>query len=225
MSESTRDDSLRYQAVLYDFDGTLVDTVPMILKCFHYAFTKVVGKKEDEAFLLSTIGLPLVQAFSHYAPSVQEELIEAYQEENSRILATDVKLFDGIIEGLTFVGNRGVLQAVVTSKRRETALFTMRQFRMEPYFDLLIAREDTSIHKPDPEPIYEAMRRLSITDHSKVLFVGDSIHDLRCANRAGVDCAMVNWTYMPRDEISAENPTYWISKLSDISCILSNAEL
>lgn len=225
MNRMTGSGKLRYEAVLYDFDGTLVDTIPMILKCFHYAFSKVVGKSEEDAFLLSTIGLPLIQAFSHYEPAIQQELIEAYQEENARILETDVRLFDGIVEGLTLIGNTGVHQAVVTSKRRETALFSIRQFDLDPYFEILIAREDTTVHKPDPEPIYEAMRRLSITDSKKVLFVGDSIHDLRCANRAGVDSVMVDWTYMPREELAAENPTYWISSLSDISCILSNAAL
>ena len=175
--------------------------------------------------MLSTIGLPLIQAFSHYEPAVQQELIEAYQEENARIIETDVKIFDGVIEGLTLVGCSGASQAVVTSKRRETALISMRQFKLEPYFQTVIAREDTSLHKPDPEPIFEAMRRLSVTDPKKVLFVGDSVHDLRCANRAGVDSVMVDWTYMPREELAAESPTYWISALCDISCILSNAEL
>ena len=217
--------NLRYDAILYDFDGTLVDTVPMILSCFHYAFDKVTGRREDDAFLLSTIGVPLANAFINYPPDVSARLIEAYQEENARILATDVRIFDGIIDGLRAVGDKGCRQAIVTSKRRDTALFTIRQFEMEPFFDLLIAREDTTVHKPDPEPIYEAMRRLGIEDKSRILFVGDSVHDLRCANRAGVDAAMVEWTYMPKDELLAESPRYRLTTLNDISCILSDTEL
>lgn len=216
---------MRYEAILYDFDGTLVDTIPMILSSFRYAFSTVVGIEEDEAFLLSTIGMPLIHAFSKYPPAVQEQLLAAYQAENARIISTDVTIFEGIREGLSEISRKGVRQAVVTSKRREIALFTMRQFELEPFFELLIAREDTTVHKPDPEPIYEAMRRLSITDLTKVLFVGDSVHDLRCANRAGVDAAVVDWTYMPREELAAEKPKYWLSSLSDISCILTEAEL
>jgi len=58
-----------------------------------------------------------------------------------------------------------------------------------------------------------------------VLFVGDSVHDLRCAANAGVDSAAVRWTYMPVNELEAEKPTYWLERLSDLSCILTNAEL
>ena len=216
---------MRYDAVLYDFDGTLVDTIPMILSCFHTAFMEVTGHAEDEAFLLSTIGLPLVYAFSGYEPAVRESLYEAYQKENARILATSVRIFDGIMEGLDQVRKMGIRQGVVTSKKRETALFSMKQFDMDPYFEVLITREDTDVHKPNPEPIFLAMQKMGITDVSRVLYVGDSVHDLRCAGNAGVDSAAVNWTYMPLYELAAEKPTYWLDRLTDLPCILSDAEL
>ena len=135
------------------------------------------------------------------------------------------RIFDGITDGLSILRDMGVRQAVVTSKRREPALFTMRQFALDPYFELLIAREDTDSHKPNPEPIFAAAERLGQKDLSRVLYVGDSVHDLRCANNAGVDAAAVEWTYMPREELIAEKPKYWLSRLSDLSCILSDAEL
>lgn len=216
---------MRYDAVLYDFDGTLVDTVPMILSCFHKAFMEVTGHTEDEAFLLSTIGLPLVCAFSGYDPAVQELLYSEYQKENARILSTSVRVFDGIMEGLDLMCKMGVRQGVVTSKKRETALFSMKQFDMDPYFEVLITREDTDVHKPNPEPILLAMQKMEITDVSRVLYVGDSVHDLRCAGNAGVDSAAVNWTYMPVNELAAEKPTYWLDRLTDLPCILSDAEL
>lgn len=216
---------MRYDAVLYDFDGTLVDTVPMILSCFHKAFMEVTGHTEDEAFLLSTIGLPLAYAFSGYEPAVRESLYEEYQKENTRLLSTSVHVFDGVMDGLGLLRTMGVRQGVVTSKKRETALFSMRQFDMDSFFEVLITREDTEIHKPNPEPIFLAMRKLEISDVSRVLYVGDSVHDLRCAGNAGVDSAAVNWTYMPINELAAEKPTYWLDRLTDLPCILTDAEL
>lgn len=216
---------LRYDAILYDFDGTLVDTVPMILSCFKCAFLEVVGFEEDEDFLLSTIGLPLVHAFVKYEPSIQKSLYEAYQRENARTLGNSVRVFDGINEGLSLLQNMGVRQGVVTSKKRETTLFSMRQFEMESFFEVLITREDTELHKPNPEPLFLALKAMGISDISRVLYVGDSIHDLRCASNAGMDSAAVNWTYMPKNELAAEKPRYWLDTLSDLSCILTNAEL
>jgi len=216
---------LRYDAILYDFDGTLVDTVPMILSCFKCAFLEVVGFEEDEDFLLSTIGLPLVHAFAKYEPCIQKSLYEAYQRENARILGDSVRVFDGINEGLSLLQKMGVRQGIVTSKKRETALFSMRQFEMESFFEILITREDTELHKPNPEPLFLALKAMGISDISRVLYVGDSIHDLRCASNAGMDSAAVSWTYMPKNELAAEKPRYWLDTLSDLSCILTNAEL
>ena len=216
---------LRYDAVLYDFDGTLVDTVPMILRCFQSAFLEITGHEEDEAFLLSTIGLPLSQAFAKYDPSIQNLLQDAYQRENAILLPTAVGIFDGIIDGLNAMRTLGIRQGVVTSKKRETTLYSMRQFKMDSFFETLVTREDTLIHKPNPEPIYLAMQNMGISDKKRVLYVGDSVHDLRCAAGAGIDSAAVNWTYMPQSDLAAEKPQYWLDRLTDLSCILLDAEL
>jgi len=216
---------LKYDAVLYDFDGTLADTVPMIVKTFQAAFQEVVGENKDEAFLLSTIGLPLWDAFSAYDSDTQKALFDAYQRYNALFLVTEVAEFPGIREGLESVRNLSVLQGIVTSKRQETADITIKQFGLDGFFDVCVYRDDTTVHKPNPEPIFRAMEMAQITDASRVLYVGDSVHDLRCANRAGVDSAAVLWTYMPKEELQAEKPTYWLKTLSDISCILTDSEL
>jgi pyrophosphatase PpaX len=216
---------LRYDAVLYDFDGTLVDSIPLIVKCFHIAFEEVLGFRKEEKEILSTIGLPLWTAFGEYDKKIQERLHDAYIQANERLLPTGVRTFPGIQEGLRAVADLSVPQGVVTSKRREPAVFTMKQFDLEKHFDLLISREDTTEHKPAPAPLYLAAERLGISDMSRILFVGDSIHDLMCANNAGADSAAVAWTYMPEDELKSLSPKYWLKDLSEISCILSEREL
>ena len=217
---------MRYDIVLYDFDGTLADTVPVILQSFQNAFLEVTGHKENEDFLLSTIGLPLMSAFCEYKdPQVRQLLHDVYLRENKKLLADSAHIFEGIEDGLAAVRDMGVRQGIVTSKRRDAALFTIRQFGIEDFFETIITREDTQIHKPNPEPIFLAMEKMGITDVSRVLYVGDSIHDLRCAANAGVDSAAVNWTYMPKDELAAEKPLFWLNRLTDLSCILSDAEL
>ena len=218
------DKPLRYDAILYDFDGTLVDSIPMILACFQGAFMEVTGKEESESVLLAGIGLPLATAFSRFDPKTQQELMDAYYKYNIRLLPT-VSVFDGVMDGLRAVQALGVRQGLVTSKRSETALFTMRQFEMESFFEAQVFREDTKVHKPNPKPIFLAMKKLGIQDPSSVLFVGDSVHDLRCAANASVDSAAVHWTYMPKHELAAEKPKYWLDSMTDLCCILKDAEL
>jgi pyrophosphatase PpaX len=102
---------LKYDAVLYDFDGTLMDTVPMIMESFRIAFLDVIGREEDKAFLLSTIGLPLAEAFSHYEPDVRKALQESYIRANNRLLETAVRSFDGVEEGLSALKHMGSSRA------------------------------------------------------------------------------------------------------------------
>jgi len=215
----------RYDVVLYDFDGTLVDTIPLIVKCFNIAFEEVLGERRDEKTILSTIGLPLWTAFRDYDEETQNKLHNAYLRANERYLPTDVRIFPGIYEGLEAISKMGVLQGVVTSKRREPALFTMRQFDLEKFFSVLVSRDDTTEHKPTPVPIFFALEKLGITDLTRVLFVGDSIHDLICAENAGVDSAAVDWTYMSKEELRSAAPKYWLDNLSALPCILSEREL
>lgn len=217
---------MRYDAVLYDFDGTLADTVPVIMDSFQYAFIKVTGQPEkNEAYLLSTIGLPLTEAFAPYDISIRQALYDAFLEENNRLLFSSVQVFDSVAEGLAALRSLGVRQGVVTSKRRDAAVMSITRLGLAPFFETIITREDTNVHKPSPEPILTAMKKMGLKDFSRVLYVGDSIHDLRCAANAGVDSAAVNWTYMPREELAAEKPKYWLNRLTDLPCILDKAEL
>lgn len=216
---------MRYDVVLYDLDGTLVDTVPVIVESFQRAFLEIVGHTEDEAFILSTIGLPLEYAFAGYDLPIQESLTKVYRRENAKLLGVSVRVFEGVMEGLALLNAMGVRQGVVTSKRRDTALISIKQFEMDPFFEVIISGEDTNIHKPNPEPLLYALQKMGISDLSRVLYVGDSVHDLSCAGSAGVDSAAVNWTYMPKSELAAEKPRYWLGRLTDLSCILTDAEL
>lgn len=216
---------MRYDAILYDFDGTLADTIPMIVKCHQAAFDEVLGIKKEEAFILNKIGLPLWDAFEGYDEETQKKLYDAYQRINERILTTEVREFPGIHEGLKAVAELGVRQGIVTSKRKESAMITVRQFDLEKYFDVFVSREDTKVHKPAPDPLFFAAEKLGITDMSRILYVGDSVHDLRCAHNAGADAAAVDWTYMPVDELKALSPRYWLHELSELSCILQGRDL
>lgn len=216
---------LKYDAILYDFDGTLVDTIPLIIKCFHIAFEEVLGERKDEKEILATIGLPLWTAFRDYDEDTQKKLHDAYLRANEIYLPTDVRIFPGIREGLEAVAQTGVRQGVVTSKRREPAIFTMEQFGLEKYFSVVVSREDTIEHKPAPAPLYLAAEQLGLEDMTRILFVGDSVHDLICAENAGVDSAAVDWTYMPKDQLRSLSPKYWVDNLSELSCILSGREL
>lgn len=216
---------MRYDAILYDFDGTLVDSIPMIVKSFEMTFEAVLGVKKDPEELKKTIGLPLWTAFKKYDEPTQKVLLETYRRVNENLLETEIKHFPGVDDMLSMVKQSGLPQGVVTSKGKDAALFTMNQFNMARFFEVFVSRDDTIEHKPNPEPLIFAAKQLGISDMSKIVYVGDSVHDIICAHAAGSASAAVGWTRMPREDLKALNPTYWLETPEQISCILNDGTL
>lgn len=212
-----------YKTLLFDFDGTLVNTVPQIIDSFQHVFISLTGKPGDEKEILSTIGMPLEDAFYMFEESVRERAVQMYRIHNKARLASGVGIFLGINKMLESLKNYNINLGVVTSKRHESAKMTAEYFDIYRYFDVFISRDSTSKHKPDPEPIHKAISILkgkgilNDSDTNKnILFVGDSIHDLKCAQNASLPCAIVDWTYMDKEEILALNPDHWINTPHDI---------
>jgi pyrophosphatase PpaX len=215
-----------YRVMLFDFDGTVADTVPLIMESFQYVFTRLTGSPGDERYLLSTIGEPLERTFRVLPEALRDEAMQLYFRYNEEKLASGVGIFIGMNDMLQRIRRSGALTGIVTSKRRSVATFTIDQFDLGRYFDVSITRESTLRHKPHPDPIDKALEELekqfvlrSPIDRRDVLFVGDSIHDLLCARNAGVDMAMVDWTYMDKDGLRREKPEHWIMDAGEIAAM------
>ncbi len=214
---------MSYKYMLFDFDGTVADTVPLIMETFSYVFTTLTGEDADEKYLLSTIGEPLEKTFDILAPELRSKALELYFEYNKTHLDTGAGIFYNIVRAISSVRSKGVFTGLVTSKRYESAYHTIRQFELEQYFDIIIVREDTIKHKPHPDPVLEALKRLDQTfgscvssEPEQVLFIGDSIHDLLSARSAGTRTAVVGWTRMDKDYLRAAKPDHWIDDPYDL---------
>lgn len=219
--------SLKYDAVLYDLDGTLIDSIPVIIKCFRLAYLELYGEcsRSDEDFL-NYIGLPLGETFSMHDPETAKKLVDKYLEINEQMLKDgEVVFFEGVRDMLMSVKTLGVKQGIVTSKRKVSAAYTLDLMDAWKLFDKNVFREDTEEHKPLAGPIIKAAEYLGITDMSRILYVGDAWPDAECAHNAGCDFALVDWTYMDRSNPLMANPTYIIKSPCDLSCIIKNPEL
>lgn len=207
-----------YEYYLFDMDGTLIDSIPFIVDAFQLTFEQVLGRREpDESSIRQNIGLPLADFLRIYSPDRVEELMAAYLR-NYDILFEQrgVPLFGGVRELLCALHERGKRLAVVTSKRLEPIEQLIAVHGLEGLFDALICREDCAKGKPDPEPVLIAMERLGAANKSEVVFVGDSIHDLRCGKNAGVDVAICDWTRMDKDTLRAAQPEHWLQSPADL---------
>lgn len=217
----------RFDLVLYDLDGTIQDSVPLIVESFRKAYEIVLGEcTRTDADLMSYIGRPLRDSFESHDEETADRLVEVYLEYNGKRMREGViQLFPGIRESLELIKGKGITQGIVTAKRRDSAMVTIDLLDIGIYFEVMVFSEDTKRSKPFGDPLIEAAGRLGVTDMSRVLYVGDARSDLLCARDCGASFALVDWTLMPKDELKSLGPDYVLTSLDEIPCIIGGTEL
>ena len=217
----------RFDLVLYDLDGTIQDSVPLIVESFRKAYEIVLGEcTRTDADLMSYIGRPLRDSFESHDEETADRLVEVYLEYNGKRMREGViQLFPGIRESLELIKGKGITQGIVTAKRRDSAMVTIDLLDIGKYFEVMVFSEDAKRSKPFGDPLIEAAGRLGVTDMSRVLYVGDARSDLLCARDCGASFALVDWTLMPKDELKSLGPDYVLTSLDEIPCIIGGTEL
>lgn len=211
-----------FDAVLFDLDGTLLDTIPFILESHRASLMAVLGETWDDGYLLGTIGRPLEDAFLPAPEDKRRELLDTYLRYNADHLAGGIGIFLGVLPMLRDIATHfpTVRTAVLTSKRRASARSSLALFGLDDWFPLVFTKEDSLRHKPDPEPLRVAMDRMGLPDPGRVLYVGDSLHDLECARAAGCRIAIVEWTRMPGEPLWQAAPDFRIRHPGEIPLLL-----
>lgn len=193
-----------FSAVLFDLDGTLVDTLKLILESFRVSLGKL-GLSATENEILETIGLPLREVCHSFAGDKGEEMFKCYVDFQDSIHDAYIKEYPGTTALLEYLKEKGCHIGIVTSKRRPMAERGLKVTGLDRYVETIVAFEDTVAHKPEPEPVQTAIGALDIYP-GEVLFVGDSPYDIRCGKNAGVKTAGVTWGVTTEKVLALEEP-------------------
>lgn len=202
----------RWEAVLFDLDGTLADTIELILRSFRHAMTAHLGESPPDERWLSTIGRPLRDSMRLFArsPREAEAMTDTYVGFQRVHHDELVVPYPGILELVSELVERETPLGVVTSKRREMALRTLGVCGLTGRFPVVVTADDVEVGKPDPGPVLLCLDRLGVAPGERVVFVGDSTFDLRAGRGAGVATAAALWGPIPREELAREEPDYWV---------------
>jgi len=198
--------SPRWTTAVFDLDGTLADTINLIVESYQHAFRTVLGREEDPTVIRSWIGRPLINAFRDHSPEHADELYATYLQWNADNTERLIRGYDGVREVLADLRAAGVRVGVATSKRRESAQQAMDILGLSEHVEDLVAMEDTERHKPDPTPILLCLERLGRGSNDAV-YVGDAVVDVLAGKAAGVDTLAVTWGAGTTESLYGVRPT------------------
>ena len=203
------------KAVLFDLDGTLIDTNKLIMDSFKKAFKEILDIEPPEEEIAMLFGRPLVKTLGQYSEERVNDLVKTYRDYNESNHDNMCNTFEGVKEMLIQLKDMGIKTAIVTSKRVSLAKRGMEISGILHLMDVIISPESTEKHKPNAEPALKACEILEIKP-SEAIMVGDATYDILCGKSAGCKTIGVKYTAIPLDELRQASPDYFIDKPMEV---------
>lgn len=205
---------MNIDTILFDMDGTLIDTNKLIHESFVHTFNHYGLSFTDEE-ILTFNGPPLIETFTNINPELAHSMVETYREHNIANHDAFVKVFPTVIETLERLKAENIKMAVVSAKMRPGVELGLEMTNIRQYFDTIVSVDDVTQPKPHPEPVLKAMHELGGRKETS-LMIGDNSHDIESGNNAGVKTVGVKWSAKGEDFLKQFEPTYMIDEMHDL---------
>ncbi|MDP4172072.1 MAG: pyrophosphatase PpaX [Bacillota bacterium] len=205
--------------VLFDLDGTLIDTNELIISTFLHTLEKYYPGKYNREDVLPFIGPTLHETFQGIDPDRIEEMIVEYRAYNLANHDVLVKEFLGVKETVHALKEKGYKLGIVTTKIYDVVMKGLRLMGLDEYFEVIVCLDHVEKAKPDPEPIFKALELLD-AQPVEAIMVGDNYHDILAGKNAGTQTAGVAWSIKGRDYLAQFDPDYILENMSDLLTIL-----
>lgn len=215
-------DGSRYPGILFDLDGTLIDSTALILKSYEHTLQHFGVAVPDEATILAGFGTPLrdnlIRLNPGAGPDAVDRMMEVYSDFNSAHHDAMVMPFSGARELVEALHRAGARLAIVTGKRAHYAYMGLRHCGLSSFFEVVITPESTTRHKPSADPARAALAALGVAP-DRSLFVGDSPHDIGCGRAAGTATAGALWGPNPQ-ALRGAKPDYLCASLDEVATLV-----
>jgi pyrophosphatase PpaX len=214
------------RTVLFDLDGTLIDSVRLILDSYHHTLaTHGLPPRTDEEWLAG-VGTPLTAQFAAWRddPETLQALIATYREYNLTHHDRMVTVYPGVVDVVRVLKDDGITTGLVTSKNRAGAVRGLTLARLEAMMDVLVCADEVENPKPHPEPVEKAVRLLG-ADPRATVYVGDSVHDMLAGRAAEVRTAAVLWGPFGRSHLEGAQPDYWLQRPNELLTLVRESTM
>lgn len=211
-------------ALLFDLDGTLIDSIGLLLECMQFAFVDR-ERAPTTAEWVAGIGTPLRTQLAEWCTGDDdvEAMVDRYRDYQHLHLERLTTPFPEVLDTIAWARAAGYPTAIVTSKGKGMTKRSLDHVGLGDAFDAVVTFEETTRHKPLPDPVFLALERLGASAN-RAVFVGDSPHDMHAGRAAGVKTAAALWGPFTRDELAVAAPDYWLSGFGQLRDILTELQ-
>jgi pyrophosphatase PpaX len=211
----------RRTAVLFDLDGTLVDSIALLIASMEHAFAGRTRRPPVPEWV-AQIGTPLDAMLQPWAEDAADVVwlrakYREYQVANHDAMTA---AYPGVVETVRALHAAGHPLGVVTSKMEAGARRSLKLVGIEECFGVVVGIDATVKHKPEPEPVWYALEKLGGIAPADAVFVGDSTHDMRAGRAAGVTTVAALWGPFSREQLAETSPTHWLSSMPELRALI-----
>ena len=205
--------------VLFDLDGTLIDTNELIISSFLHTLEKYYPNQYQREDVLHFIGPTLTETFMAINPEQTAEMIQTYRDYNISNHDLIVTEYEGVYETVKTLKEKGYKLGIVTTKMLNVVVMGLKLTKLDEFFEVIVALDHVKKAKPDPEPIIVALEQLGSRPEEAIM-VGDNFHDVLAGKNAGTKTAGVAWAVKGRESLEIHSPDYMLENMRDLLTIL-----
>ncbi|MCB2298841.1 pyrophosphatase PpaX [Clostridium tagluense] len=201
--------------ILFDLDGTLLDTNELIIQSFQHTYQRHLNKQVDKEKIIKNFGEILKITLDREFGAASEEAIKTYRSFQIENFEKLITIHSGIKEGVIELHKQGYKLGIVTSRLNDSALRGLNHFGLKDYFESIVGADNTDVHKPDPTPAFMALKELG-GKPEETLLVGDSPYDILCGKNAGITSVLVGWSALPMEVLLKYEPDYIVDSMEEL---------
>ncbi|MBU3113036.1 pyrophosphatase PpaX [Clostridium lacusfryxellense] len=205
--------------ILFDLDGTLLDTNELIIQSFQHTYKRHLNKDVDKEYVIKSFGEILKITLDREFGEVSDEAIKTYRDFQVGNFEKLISIHSGVAEGIKELHRLGYKLGIVTSRLNESAIRGIKHYGLMDYFEVIISADDTEIHKPDPTPALMALAKLG-GNVLETMIVGDSSFDILCGKNAGMTSVAVGWSALPKEIILKCEPDYVVESMENLVSLI-----